>query len=137
MSKQIKERWGETELKNYDPFHNMRTFRSWLSLGFRVRKGEKALKSVSFSEEKDANGNVIKRILRCGFSFLLSTSRENQRQMKRKMTVSYKANRCDLVPNIRIQNRYLKDAGFSIGDEIIIKYSKGEIIIKKLIKLNL
>ena len=57
--------------------------------------------------------------------------------MKRKMTVSYKANRYDLVPNIRIQNRYLKDAGFSIGDEIIIKYSKGEIIIKKLIKLNL
>lgn len=69
VSKQIKERWGETELKNYDPFHNMRTFRSWLSLGFRVRKGEKALKSISFSEEKDVNGNVIKRIPRAVFLF--------------------------------------------------------------------
>ena len=24
VSKQIKERWGESESKNYDPFHNMR-----------------------------------------------------------------------------------------------------------------
>ena len=60
VSSQIKERWGESELKNYDPFHNARTFRSWLSLGFRVRKGEKALRSITFVETKDANGNVTK-----------------------------------------------------------------------------
>lgn len=53
------------------------------------------------------------------------------KQMKREMTISYKANRHNCVPNIRIQNRYLKDVGFSIGDKIIIQYSKDEIIIRK------
>lgn len=69
VSNQIKARWGETELKNYDPFHNTRTFRSWLSLGFRVKKGEKALRSITFVEEKDEQGNIIKRIPRAVFLF--------------------------------------------------------------------
>jgi len=69
VSKQIVDRWGESELKNYDPFHNARTFRSWLSLGFRVRKGEKALKSISFVETKDADGKVVKKICRPVFLF--------------------------------------------------------------------
>lgn len=69
VSSQIKQRWGEAELKNYDPFHNARTFRSWLSLGFRVRKGEKALRSITFVETKDTQGNVIKRIPRTVFLF--------------------------------------------------------------------
>ena len=64
VSKQIKERWGESELKNYDPFHNARTFKSWLALGFRVRKGEKALRSIVYTEKKDIRGNVIKKARR-------------------------------------------------------------------------
>ena len=62
VSKQIKEKYGLDELKNYDPFHNTRTFRSWLALGFRVRKGEKALRSITYTETKDTVGNVIKRV---------------------------------------------------------------------------
>ena len=69
ISEQIKARWGESELKNYDPFHNARTFKSWLKLGFCVRKGEKALKSITYTETKDIEGNVVKRIRRPVFLF--------------------------------------------------------------------
>ena len=65
----IEKRWGKAELKNFDPYHNARTFHSWLKLGFKVRKGEKAIRSYTFIETKDANGNVIKKIKRTCFIF--------------------------------------------------------------------
>jgi len=68
ISEQIKARWGESELKNYDPFHNARTFQSWLKLGFKVRKGEKALRSITFVETKDSEG-ILKRYRRPVFIF--------------------------------------------------------------------
>jgi len=69
VEEQIKDRWGESELKNFDPYHNARTFKSWLKLGFKVRKGEKALVSTTFVETKDDAGNVIKKIKRPVFLF--------------------------------------------------------------------
>lgn len=66
---QIREKYGESELKNYDPHYSARTFHSWLKLGFKVRKGEKALKSITFIETKDANGNILKKIKRPCFIF--------------------------------------------------------------------
>lgn len=69
VSEQIKKRWGESELKNYDPFHNARTFQSWLKLGFKVRKGEKALRSITFVETKDAEGNILKKYRRPVYLF--------------------------------------------------------------------
>lgn len=64
IEEQIKERWGKSELKNYDPLHTARTFHSWLSLGYKVKKGEKALKSITFIEQKDKDGNVINKVKR-------------------------------------------------------------------------
>lgn len=64
MEEQIKERWGASELKNYDPLHSARTFNSWRALGFSVKKGEKSLKSYTFIEEEDDDGNVTKKIRR-------------------------------------------------------------------------
>lgn len=61
---QIRERWGETELKNYDPLHTARTFQGWLNLGYRIKKGERALKSIVFIESKDDKGNIIKKMKR-------------------------------------------------------------------------
>ena len=61
---QIIERWGPTEVKNYDPLYNARTFSSWLSLGYRVKKGEKALKSITYVEGKDEEGNITRRMRR-------------------------------------------------------------------------
>ena len=60
VSDQIKSRWGETELKNMDCYHNIRTFASWVKLGFKVRKGEKALRSITYVEKKDPEGNITK-----------------------------------------------------------------------------
>ena len=69
VEKQIQKRWGKAELKNYDPLHTARTFHSWLQLGYRVVKGEKALKSITFIENKDKDGNVISKIQRPVFLF--------------------------------------------------------------------
>ena len=55
---QIRKIWGESEVKNYDPFKTF-TFAQWLKLGFRPKKGPKALKSITYIEKKDAEGKVI------------------------------------------------------------------------------
>lgn len=59
VSAQIKERFGEEEVENYDPYTNCLTYKQWLSLGFRVRRGEVSLKSITLIERKDRNGNVV------------------------------------------------------------------------------
>jgi len=65
----IKEKYGEAELKNLDCYHNTRTFFSWAKLGFKVRRGEKAIKSITYVEQKDANGNILKKYRRPVFLF--------------------------------------------------------------------
>lgn len=69
VAQQIKERYGETEATNYDPYKNCLTFRQWLSLGFRVNKGEKAIRSLTYCEKKDEAGNVVKKFPRKVFLF--------------------------------------------------------------------
>lgn len=59
VSDEIRRRYGEEELQNLDCFHSLRTFNAWLKLGFRVKKGEKAIKSFTFVDKKDPMGNVI------------------------------------------------------------------------------
>jgi hypothetical protein len=46
VAEQIKKIWGEQEVKNYNPYKNALTFASWLKLGYRPKKGSKAIKSV-------------------------------------------------------------------------------------------
>ena len=64
IKNQISERWGEAEAARYDPYQNARTFAQWLKLGYRVKKGEKSLRSITYVETKDEQGNVTKRIPR-------------------------------------------------------------------------
>jgi hypothetical protein len=61
---QLIEKYGKAELKNLDCYHNMRTFHSWLKLGFKVKRGEKAIKSITFVEQKDSSGKIIKKFRR-------------------------------------------------------------------------
>lgn len=56
---QILERYGAEAASAYDPLTNCFPFRLWLKKGFVVRKGEKALQSMTFIEKKDAQGHVI------------------------------------------------------------------------------
>ncbi len=49
----IAHRYGEEEAKRYDPQTNCFTYRTWKHLGYYVRKGEKAIRSMTLVEEKD------------------------------------------------------------------------------------
>lgn len=72
VAKEIRERWGEAEAEKYDPYTNALTFTKWAVLGFRVRKGEKAIRSITFVEVKDKDGNITKRFRKsvCLFYYL-------------------------------------------------------------------
>jgi len=61
VAKQIALRFGPEEVQNYNPYVNCMTFKQWLAAGYRVRRGEKALKSITYVELKDKNGEVIKK----------------------------------------------------------------------------
>ncbi|OIN89315.1 hypothetical protein AUJ40_02135 [Candidatus Berkelbacteria bacterium CG1_02_42_45] len=61
VRKQILARWGEAEAKNYDPKSNCLTFNRWLENGFKVKAGEKAIKSFIVIEKKDKDGVVVSK----------------------------------------------------------------------------
>lgn len=50
---EIRSRFGEEVAKKYDPRANCFTFLGWKQRGFSVKKGEKAIHSVTFIEEED------------------------------------------------------------------------------------
>ena len=61
VRKQIFDRWGKDEASNYDPKSNCLTYNRWLENGYRVKKGEKAIKSFIFIEKKDKKDEVVGR----------------------------------------------------------------------------
>lgn len=61
---QILARWGEDAAEEFDPYTDAMPFSSWLAQGYSVKKGQKALKSVTFVEVKDENDKVIRKIRR-------------------------------------------------------------------------
>ena len=61
VRKQIAERWGTEEASNYDPLTNALTFKRWSELGYKILKGEKSLRSKTFVEKKDEQGNTLKK----------------------------------------------------------------------------
>ena len=61
IAKQVEEKYGASEIKNMDCYTNVRSLKSWMALGYRVRKGEKALKSMIITETKDSDGNILKK----------------------------------------------------------------------------
>ena len=69
VEEQIKEKYGESELKNLDCYHNLRTFQSWLKLGWKVRKGEKAIRSITFVESNDLDDKTTRKYRRPVFLF--------------------------------------------------------------------
>lgn len=67
VAEQIEQRWGTEEVKNYDPSTNCLTLLRWNMEGFKVKKGEKALKSVTFIEvevDDKKGGKEMKKIPR-------------------------------------------------------------------------
>lgn len=54
VKKAIEERWPE-RVDEYLPEKNCMTFKRWLALGYRVKKGEKSIKSYTIIKDKDDN----------------------------------------------------------------------------------
>ena len=69
VAAEIERRWSKAEVKRYDAERNCLTVSKWLSLGYAPRKGEKAIRSVTFVEQKDDKGKVIKKFPRSVFLF--------------------------------------------------------------------
>jgi N-terminal domain of anti-restriction factor ArdC len=53
VREEIARRWGEDEAAKYDPLTNCFTIRTWNALGYRVKKGEKAIRSVTYVKGKN------------------------------------------------------------------------------------
>jgi hypothetical protein len=48
VREEIARRWGENEAAKYDPLTNCFTIQTWNKLGYRVKKGEKAIRSMTY-----------------------------------------------------------------------------------------
>jgi hypothetical protein len=64
VKEQIRERWGDECAEEFDPHTHCMPFSSWLAQGYMVKKGSKALRSVTFLEVKDEKGKVVRKIPR-------------------------------------------------------------------------
>jgi hypothetical protein len=53
VREEIAQRWGDEEAAKYDPLTNCFTIQTWNKLGYRVKKGEKAIRSITYVEAKD------------------------------------------------------------------------------------
>lgn len=63
----IRERFGEKEAEEYDPYKNCFTFKRWKMEGYQVKKGEKGIRSITIIE-KDEKG-VKRSYLKTVFLF--------------------------------------------------------------------
>jgi hypothetical protein len=67
---QIRARWGEAAVEEYDPYTNCMTYRAWVvKRQMRVKKGERALKSITLCEAKDKKTGVTRKFSRPVFLF--------------------------------------------------------------------
>src|SRR4051812_12662390 len=53
VREEIAKRFGVEEAEQYDPTKNCFTLKTWNKLGYRVKKGAKAIRSITYIEAKD------------------------------------------------------------------------------------
>jgi hypothetical protein len=58
VREEIARRWGDEEAAKYDPLTNCFTIQTWNKLGYRVKKGEKAIRSITYVEGTDQSETV-------------------------------------------------------------------------------
>lgn len=71
VRQEIARRWGEEEAENYHPLENCFTFQTWLTKGYHVKKGEKAIRSITLKEVTDEETNEIKKYPKTVFLFYI------------------------------------------------------------------
>src|SRR3989338_5922750 len=64
VKEQIEKRWGEECAEEFDPHTDAMPYSSWAAHGFVVKKGQRALKSITFIEVKDENDKVVRKVKR-------------------------------------------------------------------------
>ena len=64
VREQIRERWGNELADEFDPYHDAMPAVSWMAYGYRIRKGEKSLQSVTFVEKTNEAGEIVSKIRR-------------------------------------------------------------------------
>lgn len=64
VREQIRERWGDEVAEEFDPHTDAMPFSSWLKQGYGVKKGSKALKSITIVEVKDDEGKLVRKFPR-------------------------------------------------------------------------
>lgn len=64
VREQVRERYGDDIADEFDPACDAMPLVSWAAYGYRIKKGEKSLKSVTFVEVKDENDKVVEKIRR-------------------------------------------------------------------------
>jgi hypothetical protein len=55
---QIVARFGQEAGEKYNPYTNCLTYKAWLSAGYKVKPGEKSLRSTTIIERKTPMGTV-------------------------------------------------------------------------------
>lgn len=60
VKEQVRERWGDKVAETFDPHRDAMPFSWWIKQGYAVKKGSKALKSVTIVEVKDDEGKIIR-----------------------------------------------------------------------------
>ncbi len=64
VQEQLRQKYGDDVADNFDATRDAMPFVSWAGYGYHVRKGERALKSITFVEVKNDKGEVEKKIRR-------------------------------------------------------------------------
>lgn len=64
VKEQILERWGEDCADEFDPHTDAMPYASWAAYGYQVRKGETALKSITYLDVTDKDGHVAQKVRR-------------------------------------------------------------------------
>lgn len=64
IRQQLQDRFGIDIASSYDPYTNVMTLRDWNKFGYRIMKGQKALKSTTVIEKKNKDGDVVSRCSR-------------------------------------------------------------------------
>jgi len=68
---EIAKRWGDQEAEQYDPRQNCFTFKTWRTKGYHVKKGEKAIRSMTLREVTDQDTQETKKYPKTVYLFYI------------------------------------------------------------------
>jgi hypothetical protein len=64
VKEQLRERYGNECAEEFDPHFDAMPAISWMNYGYRIRRGEHALKSVTFVDVEDEQGESVRKVRR-------------------------------------------------------------------------